>query len=205
MNADFIIVWGAVGSGLGALLAVRRVGLTDMSEKPASGLRALLTGALFAAAAWRFDDDSAVIAFSYLMAIGVAACAVDLAEQRLPSELILPSYGVVAAAVLAGVAAAGNEGVLLRVVAAGLVSFTFHLVLALGSRGGLGAGDVKLAGLLGLAAGWLSWAAVFSALFLAWTSAALTVALRARAAPDSRLTMGPFLFAGFTAVAIAGV
>ena len=205
MNAEFVIVWGAVGSGLGALLAARRVGLNDPSEKPATVLRALLTGALFAAAAWRFADDSAVIAFSYLMAIGIAACAVDLAEQRLPSELILPSYGVVAAAVLASAATTGDEVTLLRVGAAGLMSFTFHLVLALGSRGGLGAGDVKLAGLLGLATGWLSWAAVLSALFLAWTSAALTVALRSRTASDGRLTMGPFLFAGFAAVAIAGV
>ena len=201
MSAEFVIVWGAVGSGLGGLLAARRVGLNEPCEKPATVLRALLTGALFAAAAWRFADDSAVIAFSYLMAIGIASCAVDLAEQRLPSELILPSYGVVAAAVLASAATTGDEVTLVRVGAAGLMSFTFHLLLAVGSRGGLGAGDVKLAGLLGLAAGWLSWAAVLSGLLLAWATAAVTVALRSRTASDH----GADGDGVFPAVAIVGV
>ncbi len=205
MSTQFVIAWGGAGIGVGALLAARRIGVNDRVRRPATVLPALLTGALFAAAAWRFDDDTALIAFSYLMAIGVAACMVDLAERRLPSELILPSYVVVGGCVLAGAGTSGDEFVLVRVIAAGVVSFTFHLALALGSRGGLGAGDVKLAGLLGLAAGWLGWTALLAATFLAWATAALAVTLRPRTTSDRRLAMGPFLFAGFAAVALTNV
>jgi leader peptidase (prepilin peptidase) / N-methyltransferase len=40
----------------------------------------------------------------------------------------------------------------------------FYLILALISGGGLGAGDVKLGGLLGLTLAWLSWAALVDAM-----------------------------------------
>ncbi|TCO62925.1 hypothetical protein EV192_1021065 [Actinocrispum wychmicini] len=74
-----------------------------------------------------------------------------------------------------------------------------YLVLALVSGGGLGAGDVKLGGLLGLALGWSGWSTVISATFLAWFTAALAwMILRvARRRPrNSLLPMGPFLLLG---------
>src|SRR5665811_82043 len=56
----------------------------------------------------------------------------------------------------------GQWGWLLRAVLAGGALFVVYLVLALVSPGGggLGFGDVKLAGLLGLLLGWLGWGAV---------------------------------------------
>ena len=205
MSIEFVISWAGAGVAIGALLASHQVGLSDRSGRPVSVLPALLTGALFAAAAGRFEFDAEVIAFSYVMALGVAACMVDLAERRLPSELILPGYVVVGVCVLTSAAAADDKFVILRVLSAGLMSFAFHLLLALASRGGLGAGDVKLAGLLGFAAGWLSWTAVLAAIFLAWATAVVAVLLRPYAIPDRRLAMGPFLFAGFVTAALAGV
>lgn len=202
MGTEFLICWGLVGFGIGALLAVRRVGRSDPVGTPATTLHALLTGALFAATAGHFNDAPALLACSYLMAIGVAACAVDLAEQRLPSELILPSYLVVGGCVLAAATTTGDAALVPRVTAAAAACFAFHLLLAVMSGGGLGAGDVKLAGALGLATGWLGWTAVLSAVLLAWASAAVAVLLRSRAARGHRLVMGPFLFAGFAAVAL---
>lgn len=202
MGTGFVICWGLAGVGVGALLAVRRVGWIDPTCTPATTQHALLTGALFAATVGHLADAPAVLAFSYLMAVGVAACAVDLAEQRLPSELTLPSYLVVGGCVLAAAATDGDVALVLRVAAAATACFAFHLLLALISAGGLGAGDCKLAGALGLATGWLGWTAMLSAVFLAWAFAAVAVLLRPRAARGRRLVMGPFLFAGFAAVAL---
>jgi leader peptidase (prepilin peptidase)/N-methyltransferase len=75
----------------------------------------------------------------------------------------------------------------------------FYLLLALASGGGLGAGDVKLGGLLGLALGWLSWSAIVTATFLGWFAAALVWLLlrMTRGRPrGSLLPMGPFLLLG---------
>jgi leader peptidase (prepilin peptidase)/N-methyltransferase len=49
----------------------------------------------------------------------------------------------------------------------------FYLILALVSGGGLGAGDVKLGGLLGLTLGRLSWSALVTATFLGWLAASV--------------------------------
>jgi leader peptidase (prepilin peptidase)/N-methyltransferase len=74
-----------------------------------------------------------------------------------------------------------------------------YLVLALVSGGGLGAGDVKLGGLLGLALGWLSWPALVTATVLGWFAAALVwllLCLIRRRPQGSLLPMGPFLLFG---------
>lgn len=86
---------------------------------------------------------------------------IDLDVQRLPDTILLPSYPILA--VLLGVCsyATGDWGALLRagVCGAALWLFYFGLIFVL-PAGSIGFGDVKLAGLLGMLLGWLSWAHV---------------------------------------------
>lgn len=72
----------------------------------------------------------------------------------------------------------------------------FLLLLRLMSRGGIGWGDIKLMGAVGL---WIGWQAMIPALWLAFMSggaAALLLIMRAGADMRTRLPFGPFLAAG---------
>ncbi len=91
----------------------------------------------------------------------VALAFIDLDVQRLPDKIQLPSYPILA--LLLGVCsyATGDWGALLRagICGAALWLFYFGLIFVL-PAGSIGFGDVKLAGLLGMLLGWLSWAHV---------------------------------------------
>jgi prepilin signal peptidase PulO-like enzyme (type II secretory pathway) len=92
-----------------------------------------------------------------LGALGVVLATVDLATKRLPDALVLPSY--LAGLALLGVAAAlTRDGTaLLRALIGMATLFGFYLLLALVNPAGLGFGDVKLSGVLGLHLAWLGW------------------------------------------------
>jgi leader peptidase (prepilin peptidase) / N-methyltransferase len=65
--------------------------------------------------------------------------------------------------------------------------------------GQLGAGDLKLAGVLGLALGWLGWPAVLRGTFLAFallSVCGLALLATRRIKLDSALPFGPFMLAG---------
>lgn len=78
----------------------------------------------------------------------VALAAYDIESRRLPNYLTLP---VSVAAV--ALRMAFERSSLAEVVLAGVISFAVFWVLALTMRGGLGMGDVKLAGMLGFLLG----------------------------------------------------
>lgn len=79
------------------------------------------------------------------------------------------------------------------------VLLAFFLVIALASRGGLGAGDIRLSGLLGLILGWHGWhalvAGVLSGLLCGAAFGALLIARR-RATAQTPIPFGPALLAG---------
>lgn len=210
MSAAFSASWTGAGILLGAGTAVysSRLLTSARSHLLAAGLTAtLLTACAFGALAWRFDHQFDLLPYSVLAAVGVALGLIDLIERRLPRELVYSGL-VLVAVLLATSAILHSRGLdLLRALASMAILVAFYLVLALASRGGLGAGDVKLGGLLGLALGWLSWSSLVTATLVAWFGAGLVwfalqaMGLRSRYAP---LPMGPFLVLGalFTIVAL---
>lgn len=207
-----VVGWALVGGVAGALLStVTRTFLTP-SRSP-SRLASRSTGAavtvlLFAALAWRIGGLLDLVAYSYLAAVGVPLAVIDAIEQRLPSTLLWPSYGVLAALFgLAAAAQANGSGTLRALVGMACLA-AFYLLLAVVSRGGLGAGDVKLGGVLGLAMGWQSWSTILVGTILGWSLAALVrLALRlsGRWRRDSAMPLGPFLLVGAFAAVLASV
>jgi leader peptidase (prepilin peptidase) / N-methyltransferase len=202
MSAVFIASCAGVGLIVGAALAAysRLLVTATPSGLLMPGLAAtLLTSGAFGGLAWRFGYQFDLLSYGVLAAVGVALGIVDLIEQRLPSELVYSGV-VLVGALLATSAVLHSRGPdLLRALAGMAILAAFYLVLALASGGGLGAGDVKLGGLLGLALGWLGWSTLVTATFLGWFAAALAwLILRvARRRPrGSLLPMGPFLVLG---------
>ena len=92
----------------------------------------------------------------------------------------------------------------LRSLGGAVVAFVLLLVMNIVSPRGMGMGDVKLAFLLGLYLGWLSWGRVFLGLFLGFLLGSLVglllIALKLRSRKD-HVPFGPFLAAG-TVIAV---
>jgi leader peptidase (prepilin peptidase)/N-methyltransferase len=168
---------------------------------------AVVTAVLCGLAALRFGPTWQLPAFLVLAAAGVLLAVIDLEHLLLPNRIIGPTAAA-AAALLAFAAVAGGDGhALLRAALGAAVLFVLYLVLALVAPSGLGMGDVKLAGVLGLYLGWLGWGSVLIGTFTGFLLGGLVgVALMAvrRAGRKSALAFGPFMLAGaFVAVFFA--
>lgn len=157
------------------------------------------TAAVVALLLAKFGGQPAAAAFVYIGVIGVALTQIDVAVQRLPDRLTLPAYP--ALLILLAVAAAADDDwpALLRAVLGALAIGAGYLLLALASGGQVGGGDVKVAGLIGLLLGWLSWGALITGAFAGFVLAAAAGAalLAARKMTrHSRVSFGPFLLGG---------
>jgi leader peptidase (prepilin peptidase)/N-methyltransferase len=140
-------------------------------------------------------------AYLYLGAVGAALTFIDLDVHRLPDLIVLPSYPIAFVLLLVPTVVSGHWGWLLRAVLAGLVLFVVYLVLALVSPGGggLGFGDVKLAGVLGLLLGWLGWGTVIVSVLAAFVIGgviALILLLTGRVSRSSHIAFGPSMILG---------
>ena len=182
---------------------------------PASAILAPVTVAIAGcsalaalAAVWRLGGTWALIPFLGLVVVGAALAWIDLTQRRLPNRIVLPAIAasvplLLAAALLDGAVSSG-----LTALAGGSVLFLFYLLLAVVSPRGMGMGDVKLAALVGLFAGYLGWAALLVAAFagfLAGGAAATVVIATGRGTRGSAIPFGPWMLVGlWAAVAVSG-
>lgn len=197
-----VLLWGgagaAVGAVLGGIVAPRMLTReAPPSRRPLLAGSAAATAVALALLAARFGGIE-LLAFSAVAAIGVAASTVDLVERRLPSQLLLPGYALLAGLLALEAVRTVDPAAYIRAVTAAVAVAGTYLTIALVSRGGLGAGDVKLGGLLGMAMGWQGWPIVLGGTLLAWTAGATTILIASRATGHSHdsIPMGPFLLGG---------
>lgn len=167
----------------------------------------LCTSAVLALVFGRFGGQPDVVAFGFLGVLGVALAAIDIAVQRLPDRLTLPAYPVLIT-LLAGAAVVGHDGAaLVRALLAGLALAGAYLLLAILRPGQLGGGDIKLAGIAGVALGWLGWPILIAGAVLGFVLSALaSLALLAarRVTLKSAICFGPFLLGGALLAMLAG-
>jgi len=162
--------------------------------------------------ALRCSDLPALPAYLYLTDVGVVLAFVDARVHRLPDAIVLPSYPVLAALLALGAVLDrlawgywGNGdwttgGQLVGAAVGAAVSLLCFGPLYLLPRSGLGLGDVKLAGLLGLALGWTGeiyrvLLAVILGIFSAGLWALFLLATR-RARRTDAIAYGPHLLLG---------
>ncbi len=140
-----------------------------------------------------------LLAFLYLAAISIALALIDLDVHRLPNSIVLPSYAV--GGVLLGTSGilGGDLAALLRVGIGMAILWVAYLLMAVAYPGGMGFGDVKLAGVLGMFLGYLGWGELavgaFSA-FLLGGVFALGLVVARRANRKSGIPFGPWMLAG---------
>jgi leader peptidase (prepilin peptidase)/N-methyltransferase len=149
----------------------------------------------------------ALTAFGYVAAVGVALSIIDLRTHRLPNRIVLPSYGVGVVLLGSAALAAADGARFVQSVLGMLAMFVAYFLMALPRRQGIGMGDVKLAGVLGLHLGWLGWGSVavgfFSAFLLGGVISVALLMMR-RAGRSSRIPFGPWMIAGAAVGALWG-
>ncbi|WP_420870294.1 prepilin peptidase [Microbacterium saccharophilum] len=148
-----------------------------------------------------------ILAYLYLAAISIALALIDLDTRRLPDVIVLPAYLVLAALfVVACLLGAPWEG-LLRAAIGGVALYAFYFLLRLVRPGGMGGGDVKLAGVLGPALGWLGWGSLIVGAFAAFLlGGVIGIArmLARRATRKTAIPFGPWMIAGAWIGIVAG-
>lgn len=203
--AIWIVLGAAIGGGLAPLVP------RSLARKDGSGgavLLGLTTAVVFGLLAWRVSRWPDLVGYSAFAAFGIAGSVVDIAEHRLPARLVLPTYPVVVG--LFGVAAILQHdlGSATRAAVGLLVLPGFYLAIALVSRGGIGAGDIRLAGPTGWVMAWHSWASFVVGTMLAFVFASvagLAMIAGGSATRHSPIPFGPAMVAGaLTAVVLSG-
>lgn len=195
---------------LGPWLARVSVGLAARDDAArATPLRTAVTAALVclavAGALLVGGVRPATVGLAWAAVAGVVLGAVDLAAHRLPDRVAVPAYAAVATALLVDAVALGTWPDLLRAVLAAAAAFGVAAFGAVLSPRGLGLGDVKLLGLLGLVLGWVGWGVLLAGVFLglvAGAAASVTLVATRRAGWRTALPFGPPLILG-AALALA--
>ncbi|MEV6904756.1 prepilin peptidase [Amycolatopsis sp. NPDC051372] len=95
-----------------------------------------------------------------LTVVGVPLCLADVRHRRLPDVLTLAAYPVMATALTVAAMSGGGATLLVSAAEGVLVFGGVHLAVHRVGPAQLGAGDVKLAGVLGAVLGALGWASV---------------------------------------------
>ena len=149
-------------------------------------------------AAQQFEEDLTVLSFGFLISIGVRLMLIDIDTHLLPSGIV---YRALALAMPVLVLAAVNDprGSIGTMFLGAIIMWVLMRTLEVLSRGDLGGGDVRLALLLGLYAGWLSLEHVAIAVVAAFAAAglfALLLIVLRRAGRHTHIAFGPFLIAG---------
>lgn len=172
---------------------------------PVYPLTELATGVLFVAAALALERVWMAAIMAPFLGLMVALSAIDVPHRIIPNRLVYPAFAIFAAAiVVADVAGAGPDAP--RAALGMLVYGGALLVVALVSPRGMGMGDVKLAGLIGLVLGSLGlrFVAVGAGVGIVLGGVGAIVALIAGASRKQALPFGPFLAAGAAVAALFG-
>ena len=173
----------------------------------------VFTGALFAAAYLKFGWGAPVVMVCAGVALLVAIAVIDLEHRLIPNRLVIPS--VLVLLVLApfwpelGIDRAlvfeqAHVSSLTNSLAAGGGALLVFLAVKVVYPTGMGAGDVKMAGMLGLLVGYPGIAvALWTALVVGGAVAVGLLALGGRSRKDA-MPFGPFLSAGGIMALLAG-
>jgi leader peptidase (prepilin peptidase)/N-methyltransferase len=158
-----------------------------------------LTAILFAAVVVARGPDLELLVELPFVAVMVAVAVIDLEHRIVPNKILLP-----AAIWAVGASAVVQPDRLPELLVAGAAAFTLLLLAALAHPAGMGMGDVKLAGVMGLYLG----SAVAPALFVGFLTGSLVgvgmIAKHGAGARKRGVPFAPFLAVGGVVGTLAG-
>lgn len=197
---------GAVVGASRARRAQRTVVSLGGSRRPWTPVGAAAGAALAVACLHRFGWSWEFVAYAVLMAAAVEQTIVDASTKLLVrgTTNVAGGLGLVLLSVASLVR--GEPARIGTMVACALLAGASLGLVALVSRGGLGAGDVRLGAVLAMYTGWLGWSQAATAVAAGVASAgivALLLIVAGRATRRTHIALGPFLILAAVATVLA--
>jgi len=128
----------------------------DVAALPGLRWKAALASAVgLAAVGARTHWHPILLVFVYLVPVCVALSVIDWRTRLLPTWLIAPSYYVVGALCVLASLLTGDWAALRNAAIGWIGGFLFFFLMNLVFPAGMGYGDVRLSGVLGMALGWV--------------------------------------------------
>jgi leader peptidase (prepilin peptidase) / N-methyltransferase len=141
----------------------------DLARTPRLGLWCGVVAGIAAAVLGAvLGIDAGLPAWVYLCVVGVALSFIDWRTKLLPFWIVAPSYAVVAGSLLIAGLATTDWGSLTRAAIGGAATFGIFMLMWLVYPKGLGYGDVRLSGVLGMALAWEGWAQLVVGMYAAF-------------------------------------
>jgi leader peptidase (prepilin peptidase)/N-methyltransferase len=165
------------------------------------------TAALFVVMALRFGIGATLPAYLYLCAVGLALALIDLDVKRLPDALTLPSYAVGAVLLAIPAVVDHNGHGLLRAALGGAAMYALYFALCFAYPAGMGFGDVKLSGVLGMYTAWLGWDVWGAGLLLGFLFGGvfgIGIVLLRKGGRKTAVPFGPFMMLGVLVALLVG-
>ncbi|MGH9019241.1 MAG: prepilin peptidase [Acidimicrobiales bacterium] len=205
----------APARGLG-LVPVARV-VARRRGCPACGLRepfalrpallAVVSALVLGAFGAHFGADVVLAAYAVFGLSMVAISAVDLERYIIPNFIVYPTLALMVPLLVVASAVDSRWGSLGRAAACGAIAFVGFYVLHVIVPKGMGFGDVRLAGVIGLAVGWLGYGHAFVGFFAGFVLGAvigIVFIVATGGGRKTRIPFGPFLAAGAVASIVWG-
>jgi leader peptidase (prepilin peptidase) / N-methyltransferase len=175
------------------LTHVAETGVSGLSRTRLRALSVLGSGAaalLIAATLVRFGVGGRGVAWATAQVLLAFIAVFDIATRRVPNRVTVP-----AALAIVVLRAVFTPSSLVQAAVAGAAAFIAFLLIALLTRGGMGMGDVKLAGLLGLLLGRAALPALLVGIILGGIASGLVILAR-RGGRGHTIAYAPYLCLG---------
>jgi leader peptidase (prepilin peptidase)/N-methyltransferase len=155
---------------------------------------ALIAGIVGAHLGWTW----ASVAWGFLVPVGVALAVVDWRTRLLPTRVIAPSYVVLLAVLSVATLVESDIDPLIRAGWGWLIAGGTYLLLWFIYPKGMGYGDVRLSGVLGLALGYVGWGEMFTGTYAGFLLGGIGGALLSglRIVDKKAYPFGPFMLVG---------
>lgn len=174
----------------------------ELAKRPRLGWAcAVIAGGLAAAMGASRGLSADLPVWVFLAVLGVTLAFVDWRTQLLPARLVRPAYVIVGGLLTAASAVNWSDGGREALIRAGIswgVVFGVYFALWFVHPRGLGYGDVRLSGVLGMALGWLGSESVVVGTYAAFVLGAVLGGMLALARVVDRkgYPFGPFMLVG---------
>jgi leader peptidase (prepilin peptidase)/N-methyltransferase len=178
----------------------------DIAARPGLTWKtALATGVSMAAVGLVLGWHLSLLVVLPLVPVGVALAVIDWRTRLLPTRLIAPAYAMtIVTILLAWLLGDRDLHDLERTALGWLVYGGMFFVLWFIYPRGLGYGDVRLSGLLGLALGWVGWSELLLGIGAALILGGLLGAILSLVTKRRDYPLGPFMLVGALLGVVAG-
>ena len=147
-----------------------------------------------------------MLSYVVLMGIGVAQSYVDVRTHRVYVAVTCTAFVWTASTLALHAVVVGEPGALVRMAVCAFLLWGGFLVLARGNESSFGRGDVRLAPVIGMAIGYLSYGTLlFGVVVMTGIGATWAIVAMLREGPHARIPYVPAMYGGLLAALLAQV